>query len=140
MNVAWAAIHLMSKDSIDKNAAVAGLAILLGFVGLAIVFSDPVEGWPLRIMIASAFYFFSSATVGYTHPNGWPIAMLTAWGGLLMGGLLIIAAIARYGGAAFAATEPPYISSGLIMLFGSLVLSLSGGYVGKLLSRKLSSI
>jgi len=60
---------------------------------------------------------------------------LSAWGGILMGGFIVLMAISRYGSAAFSTQEPPYISVGLIMLFIPLGLTLIGGYIGKLLSQ-----
>ncbi len=125
----------MAMDSTDKNAVFAGVSILFGFGGLVLVFTDPIEGWPLRITIAIAFFFFSGAVIGYAHPKGWPIAMLTAWGGVLFGGFIILVAYARYGREAFSSVEPPYITTGLIMLFGSLVLTLIGSFLGKSLPR-----
>ncbi|HMQ03866.1 MAG TPA: hypothetical protein PKD26_08110 [Pyrinomonadaceae bacterium] len=117
-----------------KNAVFAGIAFLLGFVGLVLVFSDPAEGWRLRMIIGSAFFLLSSGAIGYLHPDRWPIAVLTAWGGVLFGGLLILLAIARYGRDAFNAAEPPYITSGLIILFGSLGSAFFGGLLGRSLS------
>jgi hypothetical protein len=62
--------------------------------------------------------------------------MLTAWGGVLMGGFIIILAMARYGREAFRAVEPPYITSGLILLFGSLGLTFIGGFLGRALRKQ----
>lgn len=122
----------MAANSTDrKSAFVVVLALLLGFVGLVFVFSDPAEGWLLRVIIATAFFFLSSAAIGYAHPSGWPIAVLTAWGGVLMGGFIILMSVARYGREAFDAVEPPYVTSGLLMLFGSLGLTFFGGFFGK---------
>lgn len=129
----------MAADSTDRtNAFVVVLAILLGFVGLVFVFSDPAEGWLFRVIIATAFFFLTGAAIGYAHPSGWPIAMLTAWGGVLMGAFIILMAIARYGREAFDAIEPPYVTSGLILLFGSLGLTLYGGFFGRSLRKRVA--
>ena len=73
---------MMAVDSTDRmDAFVVLVALLLGSVGLVFVFSDPAEGWPLRVVIATAFFFLTGAAIGYVHPNRWPVAMLTAWGG-----------------------------------------------------------
>jgi hypothetical protein len=114
------------------------VALLLGLVGLVFVFSDPSEGWLLRIIIAMAFFLLASSAIGYAHPGRWPLAMLTAWGAVLMGGFIIILAMARYGREAFSAVEPPYITSGLILLFGSLGLTFIGGCLGRALRKTRS--
>ena len=122
----------MAVDSLAwRHAFAAAVATSLGFIGLVFVFSDPAEGWLLRVIIASAFFFLTSAAIGFAHPSGWPIAMLTAWGGVLMGGSIILMATARYGPEAFTAVEPPYITSGLIMLFGTLGLTFFGSLFGR---------
>lgn len=127
----------MAVDSTDwMSVFIVVVAILLGFVGLMFVFSDPAEGWLLRGIVATVFFLLSSAAIGYAHPRRWPIATLTAWGGVLMGGFIIILALARFGREAFSAFEPPYITSGLIMLFGSLGLTLFGGFIGKSLRKQ----
>lgn len=113
------------------------VAVLLGFVGLIFVFSDPAEGWLFRAIIATAFFFFTGAAIGFAYPGGWLIGMLTAWGGALMGGFIIIMALVRYGREAFHAIEPPYLTSGLIMLFGSLGLTFFGAFLGKLLRKQV---
>lgn len=97
-------------DSIDrKTPFVVLLALLLGFGGLVLVFSDlgPGEGVFLRVTIAAAFFFLSGGAIGYAHFKGWLIAMLVAWGAVLMGGFIILMSIARYGREAFTAIEPP---------------------------------
>ncbi|MBK9154022.1 MAG: hypothetical protein IPM25_07370 [Chloracidobacterium sp.] len=116
------------------------IAILLGSVGLVFVFSDPAEGWRLRVITATAFFFLTGAAIGYVHPRGWPIALLTAWGAVLMGGFITLVAAAHYGRGAFAATEPPFITSGLIMIFGSLGSTLLGALLGKLFARRRDQI
>lgn len=128
----------MAVDSANnKKAGVVVLAVLLGSVELVFVFSDPGPGmgWPLQVMIAAGLFFFSGAAIGYIHPEGWPIALLSAWGAVLLGGFIILMAMARYGREAFTAVEPPYISSGLMILFGSLGLTLFGSWLGKSLPR-----
>lgn len=125
-------------DSIDRKIPfVVLIAVLLGFGGLLLVFSDlgPGEGAFLRVTITAAYFFLSGGIIGFAHFKGWLIAMLVAWGSVLMGGFIIFMAIARYGRESFAATDPPYISSGLIILVGSLALTLLGGVFGRSLSR-----
>ena len=63
------------------------------------------------------------------------MALLTAWGAVLMGVFGTLVGFAKYGGEAFTAGESPDASAGLIMLFGSLGLTLIGGFVGKSLPR-----
>ena len=127
---------LPNKNS-DKNPAVAILALTLGFFGLALVFSDSgaSEEWLVRVLVAALFFFLSGLGIGFINPELWIIAGLSAWGGILMGGFIVLMALGRYGSAAFDAQEPPYISAGLTMLFVPLGLTLIGGYIGKLLSQ-----
>lgn len=121
----------------SKNEAVVLLAFLFGFGGWVFVFSDlrPGESWLARIAIAAAFFLLTGGVIGFLHPKGWLVAMLISWGAVLMGGLMIFLAFVRYGREAFSAAEPPFVTSGPVMVFGSLGMSLSGGIVGKLLTR-----
>jgi hypothetical protein len=122
---------MMALDSTDRNAAFAGVAALLGAVGFMFLFSDPREGWIVRVIASMVFFFFASVAIGYAHPGGWLIAMLISWGGVAMGGFITLMAFARYGAQAFDAVEPPFIISGLVMLFAPIALTLLGGFVGK---------
>lgn len=130
-------ICMMAVDSTDwMKVFVVVIAILLGSIGLVFVFSDPAEGWLLRATVATAFFFLTGTAIGYAHANGWLIAMLTAWGAVLMGGFIIFMSIARYGSDTFNAVEPPYITSGLVLLFGSLGLTFFGGLLGRSLRKQ----
>ena len=113
------------------------LALLLGFVGLVLVFSDvgSKETWVLRVAIVTTFFFFAGAAIGFIYPEGWPIAILASWGAVLLGGFIVLMALARYGAQAFSAVEPPYLTSGLTILFGPLLLTAIGALIGKSLSR-----
>ena len=121
-----------------KSVAFSFLALILGLVGLSFVISDPGPGesMAIRILTAALFFFLSGAAIAFFNPTLWVISGLTAWGGVLMGGLITLSAVRRYGGDAFNAQEPPYISSGLIMLLLPITFSLIGGYVGKLFSQR----
>ncbi len=121
----------------DKNPFSVALALLLGVFGLALVFSDlgSSEAWQERVFVATLFFFLCGLGIGFFNPELWIIAGLSAWGGIIMGGFIVLMAISRYGNAAFSAQEPPYISVGLIMLFIPLGLTLIGGYIGRLLSQ-----
>lgn len=126
----------------SKNEVVCLLAFLFGFGGWIFVFSDlgPGETWPARIAIASAYFLLTGGTIGFLHPRGWLIALLISWAAVLMGGFIIFIALIRYGTEAFAAAEPPYVTSGLVMVFGSLVMALFGGILGRLLARILTPV
>lgn len=115
-------------------------ALLFGVFGLSMVFSDlgPGEAWWERVLVATFFFFFCGLAVGWFNPRFWIIAGLSAWGGILMGGLLILASFSKYGTAAFGVQEPPYISAGLMVLFLPLTFSLVGGYVGKLIGQRMA--
>lgn len=115
-------------------------AMLIGVFGLSLVFSDlgPGEAWWGRVLVATLFFFFCGLGIGWFNPRFWMIAGLSAWGGILMGGLLVFFALSKYGTAAFDAHEPPYISVGLIMLFLPVTFSLVGGYVGKMIGQRMA--
>jgi hypothetical protein len=114
-------------------------ALILGLFGLALVFSDlaPNETWSIRVGIAVAYFFLCGLGIGFLSRDFWLIAGLSAWGAILMGGLLVMVALGRHGSAAFNAQEPPYISSGLLLLFVPIVLSLAGGYLGRKLHARM---
>lgn len=122
-----------------KNLAFATLALILGVVGLVLVFSDsgPNESWLGRVLIAALLFFLCGLGIGFFNPRRWIIAGLTAWGGVLMGGFIVCAAIRKYESDAFRAQEPPYIAAGLVLLFMPIGLALFGAYIGKLLREKL---
>lgn len=122
----------------QKNIIFVIVALLLGFIGFSFIFSDSDSGesWTSRILIITLFFFLSGLIIGFFNPKGWIISGLTALGGVIFGGILTVAALGKYGINAFGAQEPPYISAGLFMLFVPLVLSVIGGYVGKLLGKK----
>ncbi|MDI1241242.1 MAG: hypothetical protein PSX80_04910, partial [bacterium] len=102
------------------------LALILGFFGLSLVFSDlgPNESWQIRLSIGVVYFFLCGLGFGFAFPNVWPLAALIAWGGLLFGGFLLLAALKKYGLEAFAAQEPPSISPGLVLLAAPLGLAL----------------
>jgi len=113
------------------------LAMVLGFFGLSLVFSDlgPNESWQIRLSIGVVYFFLCGLGFGFAFPNVWPLAALIAWGGLLFGGFLLLAALKKSGLEAFDSQNPPYISPGLLLLCGPLSLALVGGYAGKHLNR-----
>lgn len=117
-----------------KSLGFSFLALILGVIGLSLVFSDlsHEESMATRIVIATLFFFFSGVVIGFFNPAWWMTSGITAWGGVLMGGVITLSAIRRYGMEAFGSQEPPHISSGLIMLFFPITFSLTGGYIGRL--------
>ena len=119
-----------------KSLAFSFLALIIGIIGLMLLFSDfSGEFLATRILIGTLFFLLSGGVIGFFNPTLWMISGLTACGGVLMGGIITLSSIHRYHGDAFSAQEPPYISAGLVMLFLPLAFSLIGGYVGKLLSQ-----
>lgn len=124
-----------------KNSIFVIVALLLGFVGLYFIFSDlsSSENWINRVLIAAIFFLLSGLVIGGFNPKAWFLSGLTAWGSLIMGAILTISAIGKYGSDAFSAQEPPYISAGLVFLFIPLAIAVIGGYLGKLLSEKFKS-
>jgi len=114
-------------------------ALILGLFGLALIFSNlsPNETWSIRVAVAVIYFFLCGLGIGFLSRDFWFIAGLSAWGAVLMGGLLVIVALGRHGSASFEAQEPPYISSGLLLLFVPIVLSLAGGYIGHKLNARL---
>lgn len=114
------------------------LSVILGAIGLALVFSDlgPDESWPVRAAVAASYFFLCGVGIGLLSRDQWYIAGLSAWGGVLFGGYLVLVALGSYGTTAFEAKDPPFISSGLILLFVPIALSLLGGYIGSQLSNR----
>jgi len=119
----------MALDASARNAAVAGVAVLLGAVEFVFVFADPREGWVVRIIASAVFFLLAGAAIGYAHPRGWLLAMLISWGGVAMGGFIILIAFARYGSNAFNASEPPFVTAGIVILPGPLVVTLFGSFL-----------
>ncbi len=113
------------------------LALVLGVVGLSMVFSNlgPGESETSRVFVAVLFFFLCGLGIGYFNPRAWIISGLSAWGGLLFGLFLTVSAVSKYGSYAFAAQQPPYISVGLLTLLLPVSLALLGGYVGSRLRR-----
>ena len=121
-----------------NNLTFSILALVLGIGGWYFVFSDLSldESLTMRIVTATIFFFLSGFAIGYFNPKAWMLSGLTAWSGVIMGGIITLGAIGKYGGNAFGAQEPPYISAGLTMLFIPLGLALTGGYAGKIFGKK----
>jgi type VI protein secretion system component VasK len=119
-----------------KTLAIAALAVILGVIGLSLVFSDVGAGESAtsRIIFAAIFFLLCGLGIGYFNPRAWIISGLSAWGSTLFGAFLTFVAIRRYGSNAFAAQEPPYISAGLVILLVPLCLALLGGYIGRRLN------
>ncbi len=76
--------------SILRTLAFAILALVLGIIGLSMVFSDIGAGESaiIRIVVATLFFFLSGLGIGYLNPRGWIISGLTAWGGRPNGNVL----------------------------------------------------
>ena len=109
------------------------MAILLGGIGLALVFSDPTQGESVttRILLTALFFLICGVAVGLMNPTRWMVSGLTGWGGILVGGFITFNALRRYGTEIFGADEPPYILAGLAILILPVTFSLFGGYLGK---------
>jgi peptidoglycan/LPS O-acetylase OafA/YrhL len=116
-----------------KNLAFAILALVLGIIGLSMVFSNlgPSESETGRVITAAIFFFLCGLGIGYFNPRAWIISGLSAWGSISFGLLMVLSAIGKYGNNAFAAQKPPYISVGLVILLLPVSLSLLGGYIGQ---------
>jgi hypothetical protein len=119
-----------------KNSAFAFLALLLGSFGFYLAFYDlgSGESWLERAVLAALFFFLSGFGLGFFNPGGWTIAGLTTWGCVLMGGLILFAAISPR--ETIGVIPPPDISAGLILLFIPATLALVGGYTGKMINRR----
>ena len=78
-----------------------GLAIGLGALGLPLVFTElaPDETTGERALVTASFYFFASVLIGYLRPRLWPLGILTAWGGLIIGFPIAIATAGSYVGS-----------------------------------------
>lgn len=114
-------------------------ALILGLVGLALVFSDlaPNETLSIRVGLAVVYFFSSGLVIGFLSRDFWFFAGLCTWGPVLMGGLFVIIALGGHGNAAIEAQEPANISSGLLLLFVPTALSMLGGYLGHRLNIRI---
>jgi hypothetical protein len=111
-----------------RSLAFAMIALVLGFFGLSLVFSDtgPGESDARRVVVATFFFFLCGFGLGFFNPKAWAVAGLAAWGAVLVRGLSIPGAVV--------ARDRPLMVFGLAVLFLPLVLTLAGGYAGKLLA------
>jgi hypothetical protein len=114
-----------------KSTLVTFLVILLGFIGLALTFSDPSEGKAMRIILTALFFLICGVAIGFLIPTAWMISARTAWGAILVGGLITLNSLPTHENDAFSSEEPPYILAGLVILLLPVTKSLLGGYLGK---------
>ncbi len=99
------------------------VALILGFVGVSLLFSDlgPGETMAGRIFITVMFFLVASFAISYFNPGYWWLGGLVSWGGVLfgLGGLI----------------RGPTIET-LIYLLPSVAPSFGGAYLGGIVSRK----
>ena len=98
-------------------------ALILGFIGVSLLFSDlgPGETMTGRLITAVTFFLVASFVVGYCNPRFWWLGGLVSWGGVLlgMGGLI----------------RGPTMET-LTYLLPSIVPAFVGAYLGGFVGRK----
>lgn len=77
----------LTKVDLLKGTISGMFALLLGFFGLSLLFSDlgPGETWVGRFVALAVLYVVSGLIIGYVNPKLWMLAGLTAWGAVLIG-------------------------------------------------------
>ena len=63
------------------------VALVLGFIGVSLLFSDlgPGETMTSRLITAIVFYLISGFAVSYLNPRFWLVGGVVSWGGVLFG-------------------------------------------------------
>lgn len=105
---------------IVKAIALGLAALILGFIGASLLFSDlgPGETMTSRMVTAVVFYLISGFAVSYLNPKLWLVGGLVSWGAVLLGlgGLL----------------RGPTIET-LVYLLPSTVPTFTGAYLGRII-------
>lgn len=111
--------------SIVKIAGFSTAALVIGFFGMSLFFSDlgPGETFFSRFVIAFILYLAVGLIIGFFNPDVWMLAALVSWGGVLLG-LVSLATL-----------EDPGLS--LLMVVLSLGPSLLGGFLASYASKRL---
>ena len=122
----------MAENKISKKALIVDIiqavlfglaALVLGFVGVSLLFSDlgPGETMASRLFTAVIFFLVTSFAVSYFNPWHWWLGGLVSWGGVLLGvGGLI---------------RGPTIET-LLYLLPSVAPSFVGAYLGGIVGEK----
>jgi hypothetical protein len=103
------------------------LAIIIGFFGLTLFFSDGTPSMVQRLAIAGVVYFVFGLLTGYFNPQIWLLAGLAAWGPVFLG----VQGIASHGGGAVEAI-PSFLGVAGLPLAAALI----GAYLGSLPRRR----
>ena len=104
-----------------------------GFWGFVILFSDNNADWPYYTSVF-ATHFLPSLLVGVLMPSRWYVAVLTAWGALLLGVLFGVSDFIAYMRGTLMAN--PNLLWHLYLLILIPAVALLGGYAGSKLGSK----
>ena len=109
-----------------RGLAAAVVILAFGALGFFGVFSDAPPGQPLtlRLGVLAVAQLTGAGLVGLLLVRQWFLAVLTAWGPLLMGGLGLYVKLRHPG-------EFPRASFLLVSLCGAPLLALAGGWLGR---------
>jgi hypothetical protein len=117
------------------------LALAAGFCGITFVFSDlgPGESWASRFVVTAGFNLLCGFAIGFFFPKYWLVAPVSSWGSVLFGLLYMQGALLQAEGYQPDPdpTDPPYIVFALLVLLGPPLLSLAGGFAGRLIGRRV---
>ena len=113
-----------ARSALNIALAVA-LALLVGVAGLWTVFTDvgPNESRAARWLMTGLVYALGATAVGALVPRRWYLALLAAWGPVVLGAVGLVAKLAN-GGAV------PYWRFLATNLLGVPAVALLFGYLG----------
>ncbi|HEX6386934.1 MAG TPA: hypothetical protein VF177_19910 [Anaerolineae bacterium] len=114
-----------------RVGVVVGLALVAGFVGLAMLFGDlgPEETLASRAAMVAGLHLVVGVVVGLVEPVHWKLAGLAAWGAVVMALGVLLGNLGR---------GIEEVLPGLV-LFVPLALALVGGYAGRWLRRRMTA-
>ncbi|HEX5045323.1 MAG TPA: hypothetical protein VFV75_20680 [Candidatus Polarisedimenticolaceae bacterium] len=129
---------VLTKPSIAaamvRGASVTLVILATGACGLAGLFTDqsPGESVVLRFALLVLVQVLGAALVGWLVPRWWILAVLTAWGPLLLGGVGLYVKLRHD-------TTMPSLRFFLLSLVLPPLLALAGGLLGRWWTRRTRS-
>jgi len=109
-----------------RSAAATLVILATGAIGLMGAFSDPSpsESVALRLALLAVVQVSGAALVGVILPRWWILALLTAWGPLLLGSVALYVKLVHH-------TVFPRLTFLVFTLVVPSLLALTGGFLGR---------